>query len=257
MKSKLFKTLSSLLLAAALTAGMAVTSYAKDASVTYEGGAERFVFLPGSSESGTDLFDNFKGVMPGDVLQQAVTVKNNYNGCDKVNIYLRAETHSEDGSSLSSGTKDAIADTVSMRDFLSKLSMKVKNGDQTIYEASADQLGGLKDNVLLGTFRYGEETKLIVELSVPAELDNTYADRIGEVDWVFAVEEMNDSKPSRHHHHSGSSDTSPSAPQNAAGVVSPQTGDSANLLLWGSLTAVCILAIAFMAVMRRKNRDKI
>lgn len=254
MKSKLFKTLSSLLLAAVLTAGMAVTVCAKDASVIYEGGAEKFVFLPGSSESGTDLFDNFKGVMPGDVLQQAVTVKNNCDGCDKVNIYLRAETHKDDGSSLGGGTKDAIEDAVSMRDFLSKLSMKVKNGDKTIYEASADQLDGLKDNVLLGTFRYGEEAKLTVELSVPAELDNTYADRIGEVDWVFAVEEMNDSSPSRKHHHSGSSDTSVSAPQNAAGVISPQTGDSANLMLWGSLPAVCILAIAFMAVIRRKKQ---
>ena len=34
-----------------------------EANVNYEGGAEKFVFL-----SDNDLFDDFKGVLPGDVL---------------------------------------------------------------------------------------------------------------------------------------------------------------------------------------------
>lgn len=195
MKQKTFRLFSSMLMTLVLMLSMAVTAYAKDSSVTYEGGAEKYVFLPGSSYSGTDLFDNFKGVMPGDKLTQKVTVKNESRSSDKVNIYMRAETHVEDESYISDDTEAAIRDYVNMADFLHQLSMTVKNGDTVIYNAPADQLDGLKNNVLLGTFYPGQETELTVELSVPIELGNEYANRIGEIDWVFVAEEVNDPKP--------------------------------------------------------------
>lgn len=253
MRSRLMKTLSSLLLTIVLAAGAAVPAMAKDASVTYEGGAEKFVFLPGSDASGTDLFDNFKGVMPGDVLQQKITVKNDYKGCDRVKIYLRAETHKDDGSSLSRETKAAVADAVSMQDFLSQLSMKVKNGDQVIYEASPDELDGLKGNVLLGTFRYGEKAELTVELKVPAELGNAYADRTGEVDWVFVVEEINEKKS---HHHSSSDDSSSTPAQNPTGLASPQTGDSSNIVLWAGLAAAALAAVIVLFCRKYRRREE-
>ena len=81
-----------------------------------------------------------------------------------------------------------------MTEFLSKLSMKVWNGTELIYDASPDQLDGLKSNKLLGTFRTGETATLKVELSVPIELGNEYANRVGEVDWIFHVEAYNESQ---------------------------------------------------------------
>lgn len=75
-----------------------------------------------------------------------------------------------------------------MTEFLSQLSMKVWNGTELIYEASPDELDVLASNVFLGTFRTGESTTLKVELTVPAELDNRFANRVGEVDWVFHVD---------------------------------------------------------------------
>lgn len=195
MKQNKFRLFSSMLLALVLLLSMAVTAYAKDSSVTYEGGAEKFVFLSGSDYSETDLFDNFKGVMPGDTLTQKVTVKNDYRGSDKVKIYMRAETHEEDDSWLSDSTEAAIANAVSMADFLHQLSMTVKNGDEVIYDANVDELDGLEKNVLLGTFYPGQQIELTVELNVPIELGNEYANRIGEVDWVFVAEEINDPDP--------------------------------------------------------------
>ena len=60
---KIISICLALLLAAALC-GSAMAA----AAVTYEGGAEKFVFLPGSSLSASDLFEGFKDVLPGDVL---------------------------------------------------------------------------------------------------------------------------------------------------------------------------------------------
>lgn len=193
MKKNLKKVVSFLF---SITAGLSILTtpvLAAASSVTYEGGAERFVFLPGSDYTDTDLFDNFKGVMPGDKVEQKITVKNDYRGCDYVKIYMRAEAHDEAQNPISSSVAAAGENFASMTDFLSKLSMRVYQGEKVIYEASPDELDGLSQNVLLGRFAYGESAQLNVVLEVPIELGNEYAYREGEVDWVFVVEHYNDS----------------------------------------------------------------
>ena len=141
------------------------------ASVRFEGGAEKFVFLPGSSYSDADLFENFKGVLPGDVLSQTIRVQNDSGA--PVRIYLRAEPVSEE---------DA--------DFLNQLHMSVSSGSKEIFDAPAGAQDGLAKNVLLGSFRQGGGTTLTVTLEVPAELGNGYMGRIGAVPWVFLAEEV-------------------------------------------------------------------
>ena len=75
-----------------------------------------------------------------------------------------------------------------MEDFLSQLTMRIYNGEELIYESSPDEAGALADNVFIGALNPGETSQLRVELDVPAELDNRYANRVGEVDWVFLAE---------------------------------------------------------------------
>ena len=156
-----------LLLAAALLCGSALAA----ASVTYEGGAEKFVFLPGSEYSDTDLFESFKGVMPGDVISQTIRVQNDSGR--RVRIYLRADPVSE-------------ADA----DFLNALHMTVTAGSKEIFDAPAGVQDGLAKNVLLGSFRQGGGTELYVTLEVPIELGNEYMGRMGTVPWVFLAEEV-------------------------------------------------------------------
>ena len=224
---KTLKTISALALVLVLLLGMGATAFA-ESKVTYEGGAEKFVFLPGSEYTETDLFENFKGVMPGDVITQEITVQNNYTKAKKVNIYLRAVVHDEQGNPLSEEVART-EDLVSMQDFLSQLTMTVKQGDKVLFSASPDELDGLKENVLLGTFPGRSKTILTVELSVPFELGNEYANRVGEVDWIFTAEEV---------------------------TKTVQTGDDSDLILWAALMTLSLVTAAGVILsLNRKNKE--
>lgn len=176
-----------------LVMSFATTAFAADSSITFTGFSSGFEFQPGSEYTETDLFQNFKNVMPGDTVTETIAFTNSATDCDFVNLYMRAEAHDETDNPLSPkvAEKESVA---TMTEFLSKLSMKVWNGTELIYDASPDQLDGLKSNKFLGTFRTGETATLKVELSVPIELDNKYANRVGEVDWIFHVEAYNESQ---------------------------------------------------------------
>ena len=176
-----------------LVMSFATTAFAADSSITFTGFSSGFEFQPGSEYTETDLFQNFKNVMPGDTVTETITFTNSATDCDFVNLYMRAEAHDETDNPLS--PKVAEKETVAtMTEFLSKLSMKVWNGTELIYDASPDELDGLETNRLLGTFRTGETATLKVELTVPIDLGNEYANRVGEVDWIFHVEAYNESQ---------------------------------------------------------------
>lgn len=190
---KSFKAICSLVLMLLMVMSLASTAFAVSPAITFHGFSRGFDFQPGSEYTETDLFGNFKNVMPGDTVTETITFTNSAADCDFVNLYMRAEAHDETANPLS--PKVAEKETVAtMTEFLSKLSMKVWNGTELIYDASPDQLDGLKTNKFLGTFRTGETATLNVELTVPIGLDNKFANRVGEVDWIFHVEAYNESQ---------------------------------------------------------------
>lgn len=190
---KSFKAITSLVLMLLAVLSMSVTAFAASPSITFKGHTEGFDFQPGSDYTISDLFGSFKNVMPGDKVEETITFTNSAADCDFVNLYMRAEAHDETENPLSENVKGK--ETVAtMTEFLSKLSMKVWNGTELIYDASPDQLDGLQSNTLLGTFRTGKTGTLKVQLSVPIDLDNKYANRVGEVDWIFHVEAYNESQ---------------------------------------------------------------
>lgn len=187
------KAVFSLVLMLLIVMSLSSTAYAAAPSITFKGFTSGFDFQPGSEYTETDLFNSFKNVMPGDTVTETITFTNSASDCDFVNLYMRAEAHDETANPLS--PKVAEKETVAtMTEFLSKLSMKVWNGTELIYDAAPNELGGLGSNKFLGTFRSGETATLKVELSVPIDLDNKFADRIGEVDWIFHVEAYNESQ---------------------------------------------------------------
>ena len=173
------KKITSLLLVLLMVMAMAVNAFAAesvdiDGSVTYEGKANQFIFEPGSEYSPTDLFTNFKGVMPGDSLVEHITVTNAKTTGMKVKIYMRALGAQE-------GTDE----------FLSQMTLTVKkNADAVLFEAPANETAQLTDWVLLGTVAAGGQANLEVTLNVPIEMGNEYANQIGYLDWQFKVEEI-------------------------------------------------------------------
>lgn len=199
------KSFLALLAAGVMALNLGMTALAADSVITYQG-SKTFGFEPGSGYTATDLFDNFKNVMPGDELVEVITVKNETKSCDYIEVYMCAEVHDEEKNGLTYSESfehqdgkdqsdvDGVRDesVATMKDFLSKLTMRIYNGETLIYKASPDEAGALVDDVKLGTLKYGKTLELKVELDVPIELDNTYANRVGEVDWVFKVTERND-----------------------------------------------------------------
>lgn len=197
----------------ALCLGLAPSALAS--SVTYEGQAERFVFAPGTDYSPTDLFENFKSVMPGDEINQRIQVRNDADKNVKVKLYLRALGAHE-------GSKE----------FLEKMQLIVNQvGKSTLFAAPADQKATLEDWVCLGTFDSGADVFLNVTLMVPLEMDNQFQDAVGYLDWQFKVEEF---------------------PVEQSG---PKTGDDFAVWLYVGIGLAGLCAVIILIATRRKDQD--
>ncbi len=208
----------------ALLLSCVTPTFAADGNVTYSGDAGEFIFAPGSEYSPTDLFPNFKDVMPGDSITQPITVKNDASKKVKVKIYVRSLGAHEDSV-----------------EFLSKLHLRVEKSEENtmayMFDAAANETAQLTEWVCLGTLYSGGEVNLNVILDVPVELDNQYQQQIGYLDWEFMIEEY---------------EIEPTDPE------PPKTGDDSQLWLWTGLMimSLCGLIILLLAWKRREKEEQ-
>ena len=213
---KFMKRFAALVLAVMLLGSVA--AMAANPSVVYTGNAGNFVFSPGSKYSPTDLFEDFKGVMPGDSLLENIEIHNKANNRVIVKIYMRALGANE-------GSEE----------FLSQLKLKVAQAGipDPRFEAPADESAQLTDWVLLGTFSPGAATMLDVTLEVPIEMGNDFQNAVGELVWQFRVDEY------------------PSP------FIGPATGDDTPLALYAGLLGggTLILLLLLLTKKRRKCED--
>lgn len=209
--SKIMK-MAALTLVLILAVGSAVAA-ASDVNFTIQGSKWVFVFTP----ENTDLFQNFKGLMPGDSVEQQITVQN--TGKYVTRIYLRA---------------DPVADED--RAFLDQLKMSVSVGKNKVFEAAPSLQGALAATekepygILLGTFHDKGSVNINVSLDVPLEMGNAFMGQEAVVPWTFTAEEV-------------------------VMPTTPETGDSFTLWVWlaaGGALAACLLWLIFG---RKKQKE--
>lgn len=199
-----------------------VPVYAAEGNVIYDDNAGQCIFAPGSEYSLTDLFPDFKDVMPGDTLTQRITVNNNADNKVKIKIYMRslgAHKNSEE--------------------FLSQLKLKVAKSEENdmayMFDAAAHDTAQLTEWVCIGTLYSGGRVNLDVTLEVPVELDNQFQSVIGYLDWEFRIEEYPIEKDD---------------PQ------VPQTGDNSQLGLYIGIMVGSLLLMSMLWFCMKRNRKQ-
>ena len=152
-----------------LLVSMSTTVFAKDINVSYEGDADKFVYIDGSD----DIFDNFANIAPGESRTQKIKLTN--NDSERMRFFLKTEAKDE------LRDADAVFIITIMRDGIELYSGTI----QGLTELST---GAMEDSLMLADLSKGEATEVVMTLEVDETLTNEYQDQATNIRFVFGVD---------------------------------------------------------------------
>jgi len=211
-------------------------------SVTFAEG--EFAFSPVN----TDLFANFKQLLPGEVRSQRIEVSNTSG--QPVEIFLRAEEMQQ------------VSDNPETLALINKLLREhaviiVTDEDGTvIYKGPVwgePHRDGAKPNTMrydisLGLFAPGKVKRLNVQLSLDPNLGDEYQNLLGRIQWVWSARGDSPETPAI--------PAIPAAPATPSTPSVPKTGDTSSLLLWAGMMAASAVLFVLTLAWGRKSKRK-
>ena len=205
----------------------------KDWRVTFDGKA-----ITGNYKA-TEVNAALKGMQPGDDAAISFTLTNK-SGKD-VDWWMENEVIKslEDQSGTASGGAYTYTLTYTPKGGARQVlyTNDAVGGEQKVRPGLHEATDALKDYIWLGTMANGEEGTLTLAFAIDGETQrNGYQDTLGRIKVNFAAE-------------TPSEDVIKIPP-------GPDTGDRANLVLYGIVTAAALIALILLIVRRRKERDE-
>ncbi|MBO5140307.1 MAG: hypothetical protein J6B76_06620, partial [Peptococcaceae bacterium] len=123
-------------------------------------------------------------------LTQDVVIKN--NSSNSIKLYLKVLPHGADNALSNSVAEKTNLDE--MIAFLNQFALKVVAGEgdaqKVLFDIPKGELATFADSAELGILHSGKAANLQVKLDVPITMSNAFAKEIGEVDFVFTIEEI-------------------------------------------------------------------
>lgn len=242
--------LLSALVAAIVGMAVPVAAYAQGASIAYNAATDELTANGQSGGDGVDLFPAFKGVMPGDAIEQDIVLDlTHVTAPTRVHVQAHADDHA--------------------KKLLGDVSLSVSlDGDSNGIEATSSPMDVFAQQTLLLQATSDYHGVLHVTLRVPVEVGNEVADALASVAWTVTVEEDASSAPGQVPHGSQDSDGQgqgaagqvQQSGQGAGAVHKPagflvQTGDSVYIYVLVACTGVGLVACG-AALTRRSLRQR-
>lgn len=203
-------------------------SESRETSVTYQGREGGFDI----EKSKTDLFANFKDLLPGCGRSQKIILKNASENAAE--ILLRAEAAEQEHMS-----EEQLKLVTRLLQKYAVIELRV--GDRVLYSGPvAGNLDGdgatLGKDISLGVYPAGQSGTMTVRLSLSPEMDNRFQALTGKVKWVFTVRGDD---------------------RNGEGSIYPaKTGITSLMGLWRGMFLLCSLltVLSFCGMHREKRR---
>ncbi len=210
---------------------------------------------------GSDLFTNFKDLLPGETRTQKIVILNSLK--NETAFYLRAED-----------IEQSLA-TPENLDYVNNLLQKYAHiritdeKDKVIYDgpiwgnvySDKKNPDSMRYDYLLGVLKSGETKTLTVELSVDPGLGNEYQNLWGLIKWVWSADggtfyDWGDEEPFDPPDNDDDDPTNPDDSDDPRYPDIPKTSDSANLKLWGCVMGASGAVLAVLLVTGKKSKSK-